>query len=181
MIELFLKGGPLMWPILACSVTALTVILHKTWQYYRIMDQLTLSLREVRKKQPEAMAPLLAALTKGIGEKEIGLIGTRQVRRLERGLGTLSLVSVISPLLGLTGTVLGMIRSFQAIADAGSRVEPSLLAGGIWQALITTAAGLLVAIAAHVAFHYLDGRMGEIALTMKETTLALLAEQNNGV
>lgn len=181
MTELFLKGGLLMWPILACSVTALAVILHKTWQFRRVMGQLSQPLWTLRKQRPEVMEPLLTALDRDLGEQEIGLIGTRQVRRLERGLGTLSLVSVISPLLGLTGTVMGMIRAFQSIAEAGSRVEPSLLARGIWEALITTAAGLLVAIAAHVAFHYLDSRMGEIALTMKEITLALNTEREHGV
>ena len=181
MLDFFLKGGPLMWPILACSVTGLAVILHKTLQYRRIAAELSMDLKDMARQRPPVMEPLLEALEKGVGEKEIGLVGTRQVRRLERGLGTLSLVSVISPLLGLTGTVLGMIRAFQAIAGAGSRVEPSLLAGGIWEALITTAAGLLVAIAAHVGFHYLDSRMGEIALNMKEVTLALKAERSNGV
>ncbi|MFP4108378.1 MAG: MotA/TolQ/ExbB proton channel family protein [Desulfonatronovibrio sp.] len=173
MTDMFLKGGILMWPILACSITALAVILHKTMQYRIIMEQLSLSLKEIERQRPPVLEPLIQALEKRLGDKEIGLIGTKQVRRLERGLGTLSLISVISPLLGLTGTVLGMIKAFQSMAEAGSRVEPAILATGIWEALITTAAGLLVAIAAHVAFHYLDSRMGEITLSMKEVTLAL--------
>jgi biopolymer transport protein ExbB len=173
MIELFLKGGLLMWPILACSVAAMALILYKVWQYRHILVQLGNPPQKVREERPPVMVPLLDALDRNLGEKEIGLIGTRLVRRLESGLGTLSLISVISPLLGLTGTVLGMIRAFQTIAEVGNRVDSSLLAGGIWMALITTASGLLVAIMAHVAFHYLDGRMSEIALCMKEMTLAL--------
>lgn len=173
MTDMFLKGGVLMWPILACSITALAVILHKTMQYRSIMGQLNMSLKDIERLRPPVMNPLLAALEKKLGDKEIGLMGTRQVRGLERGLGTLSLISVITPLLGLTGTVLGMIKAFQSMAEAESRVEPAILATGIWEALITTASGLLVAIAAHVAFHYLDSRMGEIALSMKEVTLAL--------
>ncbi|HSW38920.1 MAG TPA: MotA/TolQ/ExbB proton channel family protein [Acidobacteriota bacterium] len=177
MLDFFLKGGILMWPILACSITALAVIVHKTRQYRTILGQLSAPLEDIRDQKPAVMAPLIDAIDRDIGESEIGLIGTKTVRRLERGLGTLSLISVISPLLGLTGTVLGMIRAFQAIADVDTRVEPALLATGIWEALITTASGLLVAIAAHIAFHYLDHRMGEIALNMKATTLALRSER----
>ncbi|WP_028575809.1 MotA/TolQ/ExbB proton channel family protein [Desulfonatronovibrio hydrogenovorans] len=173
MADLFFKGGILMWPILACSITALAVILHKTMQYRSIMGQLNMSLKEVQQQRPPVLEPLISGLERHLGEKEIGIIGTRLIRRLERGLGTLSLISVISPLLGLTGTVLGMIKAFQSMAEVGTRVEPAILATGIWEALITTASGLLVAIAAHVAFHYLDSRMGEITLGMKEITLAL--------
>lgn len=170
-----------MWPILLCSLTAVAVIVNKAWQYRKVVFQLGMPLKDLRKARPEFMVPLLAAVDSGLADEETGLVGTRQIRRLERGLGTLSLVSVVSPLLGLTGTVIGMISAFQAVSEAGSRVEPALLAGGIWQALLTTAAGMMVAIVAHVGFHYLDNRMGEIALMMKEATMALKAEEEHGV
>lgn len=69
---------------------------------------------------------------------------------------------------GLTGTVTGMISTFQAIGEHGSRVDPSVLAGGIWEALITTAAGLLVALPAHVAYHFLENRLSELIQTVQE-------------
>jgi biopolymer transport protein ExbB len=75
----------------------------------------------------------------------LSIIGTRQVREIEKGLSWLGLIATIAPLLGLTGTVTGMIKAFMVIASSSS-VSPSMLAGGIWEALITTAAGLLVAI-----------------------------------
>jgi biopolymer transport protein ExbB len=176
MLDFFIKGGVLMVPILACSVATLAIILQKTWEYRTIQRQLNAPIKVIQERHPAIMTPLLDAIDRDLGDNEISLIGTVVVRRLEQGLGTLSLISVISPLLGLTGTVLGMIRAFQAIAEVGTRVEPALLATGIWEALITTASGLLVAIVAHVAFHYLDQRMGEIALNLKEITLALRLE-----
>lgn len=84
------------------------------------------------------------------------------------GLGVLELITTIAPILGLTGTVTGMISTFQAIGEHGSRVDPSVLAGGIWEALITTAAGLLVALPAHVAYHFLENRLSELIQTVQE-------------
>ena len=78
------------------------------------------------------------------------------------------MITTIAPILGLTGTVTGMISTFQAIGEHGSRVDPSVLAGGIWEALITTAAGLLVARPAHVAYHFLENRLSELIQTVQE-------------
>ena len=101
-------------------------------------------------------------------EETLSLTANRQVRKLERGLGVLELITTIAPILGLTGTVTGMISTFQAIGEHGSRVDPSVLAGGIWEALITTAAGLLVALPAHVAYHFLENRLSELIQTVQE-------------
>jgi biopolymer transport protein ExbB len=79
--------------------------------------------------------------------------------RLERGLRYLDSVAQLAPLLGLFGTVLGMIEAFQALQDAGSQVDPSILAGGIWVALLTTAVGLVVAMPTSVVLSWLEGRM----------------------
>ncbi|MDD5724122.1 MAG: MotA/TolQ/ExbB proton channel family protein, partial [Syntrophales bacterium] len=80
-------------------------------------------------------------------------------------------IAVIAPLMGLTGTVLGMIESFRVMAACGGGASVGLLAKGIWEALITTAAGLLVAIPAEIAYHYLEGRLDEISLAMKALVL----------
>ena len=79
--------------------------------------------------------------------------------RLERGLGTLENIAQLAPLLGLFGTVLGMIEAFQALQSAGSQVDPSILAGGIWVALMTTAAGLAVAMPTSIIHSWLEARM----------------------
>jgi len=181
MMEMFIKGGPLMWPILACSIAALAITIYKSLQYRVILSRMSLIGRLNDFSPPEPLAPLFEAVRAGMDEKGIELVASRQIRGLERGLGSLSLISVISPLLGLTGTVLGMIQAFQVIEAHGSRVDPGMLAGGIWQALITTAAGLFVAIPAHVALHYLEGRMDTIAWQLKELLERHLEEKDHGV
>jgi len=173
MIALFLKGGVLMWPILLCSVVALAIALSKTLQYRAVLSSLCRAPAALLDEQPPMLAALLDGIARGLDDRELSLIGTRHIRELEKGLGVLSLISVITPLLGLTGTVTGMIRAFQIIAGAGSQVNPGLLAGGIWEALLTTAAGLFVAIPVHIAHHFLEERLDEIALSLQETAVAL--------
>ena len=173
MLEIFIKGGPLMWPILACSVVALCITLQKWLEIHRAVGQLNAPIEDLAKHRPQVLAPVLDAIDKGRSDEEITLIGSRQLRNLQHGLRVLSLVAVVCPLLGLTGTVTGMIDAFQTIAVQPGRVEASLLASGIWEALLTTAAGLLVAIPSHVAFHIMDGRMEDIVASMKEAAVVL--------
>ena len=157
--DFFAKGGPLMWPILLCSVLALAIVLFKTLEY-------TTALHTLGKLKQGDSIPLPWFLAPD--EETLSLTANRQVRKLERGLGVLELITTIAPILGLTGTVTGMISTFQAIGEHGSRVDPSVLAGGIWEALITTAAGLLVALPAHVAYHFLENRLSELIQTVQE-------------
>jgi len=95
-------------------------------------------------------------------------------------LSWLGLIATIAPLLGLTGTVTGMIRAFTVISQS-TTVNPSMLAGGIWEALITTAAGLLVAIPIHIGHHYLEKQADEIAFGMKEMVTVLQGRVRNGI
>ena len=173
MIELILKGGPLMWPIIFCSVVMLGITLKKWIDIHVAAGQLDTPIEDLVKRRPRILAPVLDAIENGHGEEEIALIGSRQLRNLQQGLRVLSLVAVICPLFGLTGTVTGMIAAFQVIAGQSGRVDVTLLADGIWQALLTTAAGLLVAIPSHVAFHVLDGRMDDVAASMKEAAIVI--------
>lgn len=173
MLDLILKGGPLMWPILVCSVIVLGVALQKWFVIRRAAIQLNAPIDDLEKRRSPVLAPILDAIGRRSSDEEIALIGSRQLRNLERGLRTLSLVAVVCPLLGLTGTVTGMIHAFQTLAMHSGRVEASLLAGGIWQALLTTAAGLLVAIPSHVAYHVLDDRMDDLAASLGEVVLVL--------
>jgi biopolymer transport protein ExbB len=123
---------------------------------------------------------MLEGLKNNCDEKEISIIGTRQIRRIEKGLSWLALIASIEPLLGLTGTVTGMIKAFIVIEKSTS-VNPSMLAGGIWEALITTAAGLLVAIPIHIGHHYLENRADDIAFLLKEITSELTMRGRNGI
>ncbi len=182
MIDFFWKGGPLMWPILFCSVTALALILAKGIQFHGVRRRLAAEVDELLARPPRELASLMAEARRGTDRERLALIGTRAVRELEKGLGVLSLIAGITPLLGLTGTVTGMIQAFMSIAaHSGTRIEPSMVAGGIYEALITTAAGLFVAVPTHVALHFLEGRLDGIALRMKSFTLAVLERNRHGV
>jgi biopolymer transport protein ExbB len=180
MIALFLKGGFLMYPIALCSVIGLSILISKAIQYRSLLKNLESSPDEILKSRPPVMQPILKALQDGCDEKELSIIGTRQVREIEGGLSWLGLIATIAPLLGLTGTVTGMIKAFMVIAESSS-VNPSMLAGGIWEALITTAAGLLVAIPIHIGHHYLEKQADEIAFVMKEITMSLYMRWKGGI
>jgi len=180
MIEFFLKGGFFMYPILFCSIAGLTILINKFFQYKRILQEIERPLEEILDAKPAVLVPLSTALQNGGNEKELSVIGTRQVREIEKGLSWLGLIATIAPLLGLTGTVTGMIKAFMVIASSAS-VNPSMLAGGIWEALITTAAGLLVAIPIHIGHHYLEKQADEIAFVMKEITMSLYMRCKDGV
>ncbi|MDD2901666.1 MAG: MotA/TolQ/ExbB proton channel family protein [Syntrophales bacterium] len=173
MLEYFLKGGPIMWPILLCSVAALAITITKAWQFCRVRRDLARPAEDIQSRGSRFLAPLLDAVRQGLDDRQVSLVGSRELKNLETGMGSLNLIAAIAPLLGLTGTVTGMIKAFQVIAAMGANVDPALLAAGIWEALITTAAGLFVGIPAHIAAHYLDRSLDEVALRMKEITLEL--------
>lgn len=169
MIELFIKGGFLMYPIALCSFAGVAIFINKYIQYRRIIRELTGNTN----KESEFMKELIELAKSKADEKKLSIVGTKKIKEVEKGLSWLSLISTITPLLGLTGTVTGMIKAFMVIAESTS-VSPSLLAGGIWEALITTAGGLLVAIPIHIGHHYLEKQADDIAFLMKEVTLELL-------
>ncbi|GAB4432324.1 MAG: MotA/TolQ/ExbB proton channel family protein [bacterium] len=169
MIELFIKGGFLMYPITLCSFAGVAIFINKYIQYRRIIRELTGNTN----KESEFMKELIELAKSKADEKMLSIVGTKKMKEVEKGLSWLSLISTITPLLGLTGTVTGMIKAFMVIAESTS-VSPSMLAGGIWEALITTAGGLLVAIPIHIGHHYLEKQADDIAFLMKEVTLELL-------
>lgn len=185
MSDLFIKGGFLMYPILLCSIAGVAIWVNKFLQFRMILKDLETPFHhlQARGKIPAILVPIIEGLRKQSDEKEISLTGTRQIRKMERGLSWLGLISTVTPLLGLTGTVTGMIKAFMVIEKSPS-VNPSMLAGGIWEALMTTAAGLLVAIPIHVGHHYLEKQADEIALLVKEIVTRLQMEwkrSQNGV
>ena len=194
MIELFHKGGPLMYPILFCSVLALAIFLERLWNYYRFQKNNGELLNEVdpliadQKFDQAAVAcqrignPLsrvygTAIRVAGRSRDQIKAVveeaGSREIASLERYLGLLGTIATITPLLGLLGTVLGMIRAFTVISVQGVGT-PATLGGGISEALITTAAGLTVAIPTILLHKYLTGRVDRISLDLEVKALKVV-------
>ena len=184
-----------MWPILLCSVISITIILERFYHFYRVRTKIPNIFARAKKllqedKTDEALklcestsGPIAHILAVGIHirkrsleekEKIIARAGSRAVRQLDRNLRGLAIIGNITPLLGLLGTVTGMIKAFMKIQELGGRVDASVLAGGIWEALITTAAGLSVAIPTIVFYHYFEGRVDNIASQMKNVASEVL-------
>lgn len=120
------------------------------------------ALHSVKNEQPNA------------AKAEIEQTGSAEIRNLESYLRGLSAIAHLSPLLGLLGTVTGMIQAFQKLQTAGTRVDPSLLAGGIWEALLTTAAGMIIAIPSMAVLYYLEGQVDRVRASMKEYSVKIL-------
>jgi biopolymer transport protein ExbB len=194
MFEIVLAGGIVMVPIILCSVLALAIAFERTWtlrdqrvvpaelgdKVWQWVENRTLSDRQIVALQQHS--PLGRVLAAGLANRHrdravmLGAIedaGRHVVHDLERFLGALGTIAAISPLLGLLGTVTGMMRTFKAITVAGVG-NPAAMAGGISEALITTAAGLLVAIPALVAYRYLRGRVDALVIQMEKESIKLV-------
>lgn len=175
-------GGPVVLLLLAVSVLTTALVLYKIWQYRaaRVGQHRALAAAVDAWDRGEAdaalhklgqsksyLVPVMRLALDGGREAGTGpLLAERadaeaeeRFSKLERGLGALDMVAQLAPLLGLFGTVLGMIEAFQKLQSAGSSVDPALLAGGIWVALLTTAAGLAVAMPTSLVLSWLTGRM----------------------
>ena len=195
---LVVKGGPLMFLILLCSVIALAVVIERLWHLRRakinteeFMEDIAETLK--RNKIMDAIdkcnampGPIAHILKAGILKHDrprleikeaVEDAGLHEVPRLEKNLGVLATIAHISPLLGLLGTVTGMVRAFQVIeqkAVALMPVNPGDLAGGIWEALITTVAGLAVAIPTYVAYNFLVSKVDGFVLEMEKSATDLI-------
>lgn len=194
MFDIIQSGGLLLWPIIACSVLAMGIICERFWALrtsriipHRLVPQVWNLYREkkidaVRIRILGRSSPLGAVLAAGLNNHRHGRdvmkdsieeSGRQVVHELGRFLNTLGTIASITPLLGLLGTVVGMIKVFSAIM-AGGVGDPTVLAGGISQALITTAAGLSVAIPSVMFHRYFQGRVVELVLKMEEEALKLV-------
>jgi len=201
MWEIFKAGGPVMWPILLCSITALAIVLERFWtlqakrviprdltgKVWKLVETRTLTDRHI--SALEQNSPLGRVLAAGLANRHRGRevlkeavedTGRHVVHELERFLNTLGTVAVISPLLGLLGTVTGIINAFNAITTQGVG-DPRVLSGGIGEALITTAAGLIVAIPALVAYRYLRGKVDELVIDMEKEAMKLVQALDRGL
>ena len=194
MFEILKAGGWLMVPILACSVAALAIVIERFWTLRtgRVVpagltmrvwqwakgNQLDMArIRELRGGSP--MGRVLAAglinrdHPREIMKEAIEETGRHVVHELERFLNTLGTIAAITPLLGLLGTVVGMISVFSAITTHGVG-DPGALAGGISEALITTATGLTVGIPSLMFYRYFRGRIDELVVAMEQEALKLV-------
>lgn len=187
MLEFFLKGGVLMYPLLLCSVLTVAYGIERSWHYFRAARDGGAPERvheliergeydEAQQLAAATPGPVAAVLAEGLRhrnidaamiEEAISLKGSGELRRLCKHLHILELVGRVAPLVGLLGTVLGMVEAFRQVSTARGAVDPSLLAGGIWEALITTVAGLFVAIPAMVLHHFFEDRVKSFAFMMK--------------
>ena len=194
MIEIFLKGGPLMYPILICSVIGWAIFLERLRTFYLTRRAIVPLRSEVAsflqadkpanaisfcqsQRTPFAKILLVVLTNRGAEREKIKVlaeeIGERESVALQRYLGLLGTIANIAPLLGLLGTVLGMIEAFNVIAAQGVGT-PSTLGGGISEALITTAAGLSVAVPMILLHRYLTSRADQITLELEESTMQIV-------
>lgn len=200
MLELIKAGGWVMAPIIALAILAVAIIIERFWSL-RSNEVLPPGLgdevrewargRQLDPKHIEVLrhnSPLGELLAAALGvrhrpreiiKERIEDIGRHVLHRLERFLNTLGTIAAVSPLLGLLGTVFGMIMMFMDILSAGVG-DANQLAGGIGQALISTAAGLCVAIPALIFHRYLRGRVAEYVIEMEKQAMALLDALDEG-
>jgi len=191
MLELFRSGGPLMYPLLACSLIMLTVVIERAifWlmvDYHRrreLVDEvLELSRRgqweAIREKAAGSRDYVIRVLISGILHREFSptkameAAAGDELKKMRRYMGALDTMITVAPLLGILGTVVGIINSFEMIGSAGIE-EPRAVTAGIAQALITTAAGLSIAIFAVFPYNYFNARVENAARSIEKYATSL--------
>ncbi len=191
----FQRGGPIMWPLLICSLLGLIFIIERTIWFYRIKGEaseiyagvreaiLAGDLRRAVEITESYNHPVGATLKAGLLrygrsteeiERAMEVVALHEIAKLEKNLWILATVANIAPLFGFLGTVTGMINSFEALAEVGLG-NPKAVAAGIAEALITTAAGLMIALPVQYVFNHFTNRVNHYTLGM-ETSAAVLLE-----
>ena len=202
-LELLQAGGPVVGLLIATSVLALTIVLLKLWQFRALrLGQSRLAqqaLRLYRAGRPgealafaerspnpvaQALARALRGQARGLPEdrvrEEVLRYGGDALEALRAWFRPLEVIASLAPLLGLFGTVLGMIAAFQQLERAGNQVNPAILSGGIWEALLTTAVGLAVAIPVVVVLNWLERRVDRLAHEMDSVVTRVFTEDLSG-
>ncbi len=198
MISVIVKGGIMMWPIVLCSVIALAIVIERFIRFAQvsidsrkfISDIISLVEKgriqdalSIAEQTPGPIAMVVKAGLRRYGRSKEEIdeamrdASIYEIPKLEKNLTGLATIAHISPLMGLLGTVLGMVHTFQVVqakATTFSPVNPADLAGGIWEALLTTAAGLFVAIPTYVAYNYFVSRVNNIIVEMERCAVELL-------
>ena len=186
-IALIIKGGLVMIPIIALSIIGLAMILERAWTLWKIRLDIPQFAQEIflhlergqfqkalercgKVRHPIADVFKLGILNRALKREEIESMmereGDEQVQYLEQYLGALIIIIGVEPMLGFLGTIIGLIRAFMAWEQLGSNITVSALASGIYQAMITTAGGLIVAIPYYVIYHLIVGKIKSHAQEM---------------
>ncbi len=198
--DILVKGGPIMYVLLVLSVISLAIVLYKFYELmnarrgvYQLIKDVFYTLEHAgpkdtqdllhSKKNNIASKPLLTVincffedcLCDGDLKAEVERVGSKQIRSLESWMRGLSSIAQLSPLLGLLGTVLGMISAFFQL-QGSETVKATLLAGGIWEALLTTACGLAVAIPSMAAFYFFEGRIDSLSSKISSASQELILD-----
>lgn len=184
-----------MYPIVLCSVIALTIIIERLIYFFKNREDTDsifsaleglLSAGKMREELKACETPTgpvgrliktgfaFKNLTRWKLEEKLSLFGQKELNNMGKQIRGLEVIAAISPLMGLFGTVLGMVEAFNKLAHHKGQVDPSILAGGIWEALITTAAGLAVAIPTVVMLHYFERKIQKIGFLMEESAQLLV-------
>lgn len=194
-MDILIKGGPIMYFILLCGIASVSIFINKIIQLYKAqidVQEFMSGLRNelINKRITEAVGicdetpgPVASVLKAGILHYEDGRIGmetamekasVQEIARMERGLTGLATIAVISPLFGFLGTVLGLINIFQKMSEQGGLLLNPELTNGMWQALLTTAFGLAVAIPTYVAYNYFVSRINRITRDAESAAAELI-------
>ncbi len=197
MFEIIEKGGVVMYPLLACSVCVLTIIIERALFWFvlnrrhdrRLIDEVLEICRRgdwelVKKKTMGSKDYAIRVLVSGIVHRQFSMTKAMEVAaiqeivKMRRGMGILDTMITVAPLLGILGTVVGIILSFDMLAVGGIN-DPHAVTGGIAQALITTAAGLSIAILAVLPFNYFNVKVEQAVQTMEQyaTSLEIVYEK----
>ena len=197
MWDVFDKGGPVMYPLLACSIIALAVVIDRAIFWFKIGFQRKPSLvdevlelsrqgdwESIRKKTFNTKDYIIKILVSGILHKEFSMIkameaaAADEIKHMRRFMSVLDTMITVAPLLGIFGTVLGIITSFEVLGSAGIE-HPQMVTGGIAQALITTAAGLGIAILSVFPYNYFNSRVENAAVLIEKyaTSLEIVFEK----
>lgn len=195
MFDIVVRGGVLMIPIVLCSIVAVAILIERLWTLRKIRIKSSTFVLQIKylllrkdvdgaialcKKTPGPIAGITKAGLEKINrprqeiKEAIESAGRREIYFLEKYLGVLGTIAAIAPLLGFLGTVTGMIRAFMQVQVHGGNVDASVLAGGIWEALITTAAGLSVGIPALIFYNWLQGKVERFVFEMSESSTELM-------
>jgi len=196
MFTFIIKGGPVIWPIILGSIFGFAIVIERLWVFrgmklntFDFIQAVFKAIKEGRIKEALALCdknmhhPLGAIFKIGIERRSLPLerlekvleqAGNNQIQKLEKYLGALVSIIGIEPLMGFLGTITGLIRAFMSWERAGANVTVSILAGGIYEAMITTAAGLIVAIPLYLCYNYFISRIKFVSNELSNHCIQLL-------
>lgn len=197
MFDTLLRGGFMMVPIILGSVLALTIIIERFWvlqrdkvfpeRFLRRMEEMvndekiSEALGACRENE-STVARILTAGLESTGrprqeiQEALQLAGRRETSVMSRWVGALGAIAALEPLMGLLGTVLGLIEAFREVETLKVVGNPSVVAAGVWQALITTAAGLIIAIPTYAFYRYFRARVSKLVMEMEQSAFGMLQQ-----